>query len=216
MRCMRFLLIIVVALTGALLSVNPCGAANKLSYDQWLQERITEAKTISRGSSQASMLRIFRADAGDHPAPYRYLLKSCQLIWVEVSFGFLGVQDPHKPHEDIAGPSVVSISHLFVGDPTRPTELSPYEKQLRAFLDDCLSIKPGMSRAALLVKFVPEAGLQPMLPTRYVHKQCALVKIDVTFDAPPGTKASAPSAVADKDLAIKTVSRPYVDLAICD
>jgi hypothetical protein len=73
-----------------------------------------------------------------------------------------------------------------------------------------------MSRTALLTKFEPEAGLQAMLPTRYVHKNCALVKIDITFDAAGKTTLSKRPIGSDADLAIKTVSRPYVDLAICD
>jgi hypothetical protein len=213
---MRTFLLSIVAIFGTTAILQPIWGSNQVQAEQWLEERISEAKSIGRGSSQASLLRVFTVDAGDHPAPYRYLLKSCQLISADVSFGNFGTPDPHRPNEDIKGPNVVSVSALYLENPTRPKQFSEQEKWLLPLMNDCYSIKPEMSRATLLKTFVPEAGLQPMLPTRYVHKKCGLVKIDVTFNTDGKIKPPKHRIASDEDLEIKTVSKPYVDLAICD
>jgi hypothetical protein len=213
---MRAFLLFIFAILGAAMLLKPVWGSDQLQNEKWLQERITEAKTIGRGSAQSSFLRLFTADAGDQPSPYRYLLKSCQLMQVEVAFAYLGIADPHQTNEENRGPRVITISPLYLVKPTRPKEFSAQEKWLLPFMNDCYSINPGMSRVALLKTFVPDGGLQAMLPTRYVHKKCNCVKIDVTFDTAGKTKPFKRPVASDEDMAIKTVSRPYVEFPICD
>lgn len=213
---MRVLLLFILTILATATILQPIWGSNQLQDEQWLQERIKEAKAIGRGSSQASLLRVFTADAGDQPVPYRYLLKSCQLIRVEVSLGYFGTPDPSRPNEDYKGPNVLVASPLYLANPTRPKQFSAQEKWLLALMNDCESIKPGMSRSTLLKTFAEDGGLQSIPATRYVNKKCPLVKIDVTFDTAGKTIPTKRPIGSDADLAIKTVSRPYVDFIICD
>src|SRR5277367_3050714 len=142
---MRAFFLFILTMLGTATFVLPVWSANQMQPEHWLEERITEAKSIGRGSSQASLLKVFTADAGDQPTPYRYILKNCQLIRVEVTLGYFGTAVPSRPNEDIKGPAVVTISPLYLENPTRPKELSTQEKWLIPFMNDCYAIKPGMS-----------------------------------------------------------------------
>ncbi|GEM_PF-945988 len=176
--------------------VNPSSAESDTSNFSWLQKVVSEGKKFVPGSSRDDLLKLFSADAGDQPSPYRYLLKSCQLIRADISLSKTGWE-------------VVTVSPLTLDLPTRAKPYSAHEEWLKCLMKDCTAIKPGMTRAALLKNFSAEAGLQAMLPTRYVHKKAALVRIDVNFEPVDKTKAKS-------EPVIKTVSRPYVDLVVCD
>jgi hypothetical protein len=53
---------------------------------------------------------------------------------------------------------------------------------------EAISIKEGMTRAELLKIFRMDGGLQLLLPTRYVLKSSSLIKVDIEFDVPTGSK----------------------------
>ncbi len=193
---MKGKILLVAILVSAVLMVAMRVQANpplSESNLQWLQKVVAEGKSIVPGASQVELLKLYTSDAGDQPSPYRYLLKNCQLISVNVTLE----------------PSVKTVSPMYLGYPTRPKPYSAQEEWLSALMKDCTAIKPGMKRVELMKNFEAEAGLQAMLPTRYVHKKAMLVKIDVSFE--PVDKSAVKS-----EPVIKTVSRPYVDLAICD
>lgn len=81
---------------------------------------------------------------------------------------------------------------------------------LEARIREAKTIKPGMTRAELLKICDVEAGLQPMLATRYVLKTCPLIKVDVDFDAKASDKKK------DTQITVTKVSRVYTDFAIAD
>ncbi len=184
------LLVSAVLMVAIKVQANPSSSSSNL---QWLQKVVAEGRGIVPGSSQAELLKLYTPDAGDQPSPYRYLLKNCQLISIEVTLG----------------PAVKTVSSMYLSFPTRPKPYSAQEEWLIALMKDCTAIKPGMKRVELLKNFEAEAGLQAMMPTRYVHKKAPLVKIDAGFEAVDKGKEKAGPV-------IKSVSRPYVDLAICD
>jgi hypothetical protein len=54
---------------------------------QWLEERYKEATSVSVGMSHADLRRIFDEDGGLQRIPAsRYVLRSCQMIKVDVEF----------------------------------------------------------------------------------------------------------------------------------
>ena len=91
---------------------------------------------------------------------------------------------------------------------------------------EATSIKEGMTRAELLKIFRMDGGLQTLLPTRYVLKSSSLIKVDVEFDVPTGSKvipedlrfemdslkeSSKYQFVSNDKLKIARISRPYVE-----
>jgi len=71
-----------------------------------------------------------------------------------------------------------------------------------------------------------DGGLQPFLPTRYVLKSSSLIKVDVEFDVPTGSKVLPEDLrfemdglkesyeyqfVSNDKLKIARISRPYVE-----
>lgn len=85
-----------------------------------------------------------------------------------------------------------------------------HQKWLAERIAEAKTIKPGMSRAALLKVFDVEAGFQSMLPTRYVLKSCPMIKIEVRFQ--PGIGGQSTGVIEP----IGTVSRLYLDNVITD
>ena len=56
---------------------------------QWLLDRMLEAESIKVGMSRADLLRVFMPDGGLQRIPAsRYVLRSGDLIKVDVEFGF--------------------------------------------------------------------------------------------------------------------------------
>lgn len=89
---------------------------------------------------------------------------------------------------------------------------------------EATSIKEGMTRADLLKVFRMDGGLQLMLPTRYVLNNSNLIKVDVEFDVPVGSKIVPEDLrygrqdseagfqfVSNDKLKIKRISKPYVE-----
>jgi len=61
------------------------------NHDKWLQERYVEATSIKEGMTRADLLKVFRMDGGlQLHLPTRYVLKSSNLIKVDVEFDAMG------------------------------------------------------------------------------------------------------------------------------
>jgi hypothetical protein len=84
----RLLLFIVCLSLFATYSMTTRGQDEfKQAHRQWLEERYTEATSIQPGMSRADLLRVFKEDGGLQRIPAtRYLLKSCNMIKIEVEF----------------------------------------------------------------------------------------------------------------------------------
>lgn len=53
----------------------------------WLSDRLEEATSIKPGMSKADLTKVFMEDGGlQHFQPQRYVLRSCTLIKVDVTF----------------------------------------------------------------------------------------------------------------------------------
>ena len=88
---------------------------------------------------------------------------------------------------------------------------------------EATSIKEGMTRADLVKVFRMDGGLQPGLPNRYVLKSSNLIKVDVEFDVPVGSRIIPEDLrfewgsetnvqfVSNDKLRIKHISKPYLE-----
>lgn len=57
------------------------------NHQKWLSERIIEAKSIKPGMSRSQLLKVFDIEGGLQAIPAtRYVLKSCPMIKIDVSF----------------------------------------------------------------------------------------------------------------------------------
>lgn len=90
------------------------------------------------------------------------------------------------------------------------TTYGEHTKWLEERISETKKIQPGMTRAELLKICDVEAGLQPMLASRYVLKTCPLIKVDVDFDAKYADKKK------DTEMKITKVSVVYIDFMIAD
>jgi len=90
---------------------------------------------------------------------------------------------------------------------------SSHEEWLREKYKEATSIEAGMNRADLLNLFIEDGGLQTIPATKYVLKDCRMIKIDVDFDTKYG---QAHRKVPDKDLRITKVSKPYLEYMYVD
>lgn len=82
-----------------------------------------------------------------------------------------------------------------------------------------LSIKPGMTRKALLAVFTQEGGLSTALERVYVSQDCAYFKVRVRFravgrDAHDNTGRE--TSIEDERDVIVSVSEPFLQFSICD
>ncbi len=112
--------------------------------------------------------------------------------------------------------AVITQPQIYGRESVKPMDNNVHIAWLSDRIKEAKSIKPGMSRRALLKVFDVEAGLQSMLPTRYCLRSCPLMKVDVTFDG-AGKHVPAKRPVQDDaDLTILTVSPIYVDYSIVD
>ena len=77
--------------------------ASDQAHQQWLEERYKEATSIKTGMSRADLLKLFDEDGGLQSIPAgRYVLKSCQLIQIEVKFNSqYGVDYQPMPDRDL-------------------------------------------------------------------------------------------------------------------
>ncbi|HMH45526.1 MAG TPA: hypothetical protein VK557_18705 [Pyrinomonadaceae bacterium] len=87
--------------------------ANDQAHQQWLEERYKEATSIKPGMSRADLLKLFDEDGGFQGIPAsRYVLKSCQLIQIEVKFDTkYGVNYKPVPDENL---KIVEVSKPYL------------------------------------------------------------------------------------------------------
>jgi hypothetical protein len=184
--------------------------ASSPSHEQWFQKVVEEAKHIKRGSSQASVLKLFSVETSkDNKTADLYVLKSCRAIRTYIILAYAGTTAlfPELTPEEAKNPIVAAVPVLHLDCPTENFQLTDNEKWLISMINDYHAIKPGMPRSELLKKFRQDDGLNTIPSTRFVHKNCNLVKVDVNFDS--HTKSS-------NDPIIENVSMLYADLPIVD
>jgi hypothetical protein len=81
------------------------------------------------------------------------------------------------------------------------------------------TIKPGMTREALLTVFTTEGGISTVLQRTFVSRDCPYFKVDVKFqavDRPNRDENGRVTLVEDSRDIIITVSRPYLQFSIGD
>ena len=79
-RCFLMIICSVLTLTGSTYQADR-------NHDQWLQQRYVEATSIKEGMTRADLLKVFTMDGGIQLLlPTRYVLKSSNLIKVDVEF----------------------------------------------------------------------------------------------------------------------------------
>jgi len=75
-------------------------------------------------------------------------------------------------------------------------------------LQEIQKIKPGMTKGDLLKVFEEGGDLSSPTTQTFVHRECPLMQVDVTFEPRPG---GDPGKVK-----IATISKPYLDWPIDD
>jgi hypothetical protein len=81
------------------------------------------------------------------------------------------------------------------------------------------TVKPGMTREALLKVFTTEGGLSSPLHRTFVRRACPFFKVDVEFQAvgwPGRDRDRRVTAVEDGRDVILKISRPYMQFSIKD
>jgi len=82
-----------------------------------------------------------------------------------------------------------------------------------------LTIKPGMTREALLKVFTTEGGLSTGLHRTFVSRDCPYFKVDIDFTAvgrPDRDDRGRVTLTEDPRDLIVTISRPYLEFSIKD
>jgi hypothetical protein len=80
----------------------------------WLLDRMLEAQSIKVGVSRADLLRVFMPDGGWQRIPAAaYVLRSCDLIKVDVEFRFPERASPRNPPPD-AELTILKISRPYL------------------------------------------------------------------------------------------------------
>ena len=76
---------------------------NDQAHQLWLEARYKEATSIKAGMTRADLLKLFEEDGGFQSIPAgRYVLRSCQLIQIEVKFDAkYGVDYKPMPDENL-------------------------------------------------------------------------------------------------------------------
>jgi hypothetical protein len=81
------------------------------------------------------------------------------------------------------------------------------------------TIKPGMTREALLTVFTTEGGLSTGLQRTFVSRDCPFFKVDVEFQAVGRSNRDGNGRVSlvesSQDVILK-ISRPYLQFSIGD
>jgi hypothetical protein len=81
------------------------------------------------------------------------------------------------------------------------------------------TIKPGMTRDALLAVFTTEGGISTGLRRTFVSRDCPYFKVDVEFQAvgrPNRTEDGRATFVEGSQDIILKISRPYLQFSILD
>jgi hypothetical protein len=82
-------------------------------------------------------------------------------------------------------------------------------------LKDFRSIKPGMTRREVQMRFPMDGGLHSASLMRFVHPQCECFKIDVSFSFKRNPEDQN-RAICAPDDPVTEVSKPYIELAVMD
>lgn len=161
-------------------------------HEKWLLERNKEARSIKPGMSRTDLLKVFApAPSGsDSKQPARFVLKSCPEIYIEVLFDQAGGIRPAEQKITEQATGFESNFPLMLAAPdmeyTGSTGTkSKHEQWLLERIKEARSIKPGMSRGALLKVFKADVGgLQSVPTTSYDLKSCGDVRLHVivSFD----------------------------------
>ena len=102
----------------------------------------------------------------------------------------------------------------FTAGPSSRSEASQDPRQwLEERYKEAASVRAGMSRAELMRVFGEDGGLQRIPASRYVLRSCQMIKVDVEFDAGYG---QAYRVKPDKELKIKSISKPYLEHMYAD
>jgi hypothetical protein len=84
------------------------------THEQWLADRIKEAKSVTVGMSRADLLKVFDRGGGFQVIPAEtYVLRSCLLIKVNVNFD-MSATDRHEPIPD-KDLKIKTISEPYLG-----------------------------------------------------------------------------------------------------
>ena len=89
-------------------------------------------------------------------------------------------------------------------------ELTP---RISEIITEWQTIKPGMTRADLYKVFGPEGGISSAKSRTFAHRDCAYIKVDVTF-----TLSKPDQYILDEHPTdvISDISRPYLQWSIDD
>jgi hypothetical protein len=80
-------------------------------------------------------------------------------------------------------------------------------------LREIQTIKPGMTRAALMKVFFEEGGLSNRAQQRYAYRECPYFKVDVTFQAVGAPADKLTKSPRDR---ISSISKPFLEWSIGD
>jgi hypothetical protein len=81
------------------------------------------------------------------------------------------------------------------------------------------TIKPDMTREALLILFTTERGLSTGLQRTFISQDCPYFKVDVEFQAvgrPKRDRNGRVTVVEGRQDIILKISRPYLQFSIVD
>jgi hypothetical protein len=87
-------------------------------------------------------------------------------------------------------------------------DASAHVKWVAQCLRDIQKIKPGMTKGELLKVFDEGGGLSSPRTQTFVHRECPLMQVDVTFEPHVGDNPGTTK--------IATISKPYLDWPIDD
>jgi hypothetical protein len=86
-------------------------------------------------------------------------------------------------------------------------------KQISGILTECQKIKPGMTRAELLIIFTTEGGIFTAVHRTFVYRGCPYIKVDVDFTVSDPKQKGIEERPTD---IINKVSKPYLEWSLID
>jgi len=101
----------------------------------------------------------------------------------------------------------------------RPATDEEHCRWVSAALREMQSIRPGMTRAALLPVFTTEGGLSTRVSRTYVYRKCPYLKVDVGFKAAGKPRPDRDGRIGPGESpsdVIVSLSRPYLYWSIQD
>jgi hypothetical protein len=110
----------------------------------------------------------------------------------------------------IGGANVIQASPQ---QPGQPLPSQDHVSWVVEALTRMLTIKPGMTREALLMVFTTEGGLSTRLQRTFVSRECPYFKVDVEFK--PVGRLDRDNVELSQDVIVK-ISRPYLQFSIAD